>query len=358
MMAVNSAWGLSPYLKGREEVLALGLAQGFALMAAENRLFERARTVARRPVRGIAVPDLANLVVEKVEKGDIAEADGALLTLIEATHDRELVAKAFFLSGAQDLQNWGHKGVFAAHLWQIAERDAFADFSLWLRPGIHYFAAFGTRDEKRQIERHAAGIEASKLESARRADDPKKVEALAEHVLSGGSTKAIVDALQGGFGVDDVIDGIVLAACEDIRHSTKTIMAIETLTYAHAARIAVKAAGPTALLPVLQAGVWAHDCASTRNLTPPPAVPEVPAETAAVWALIEDFAPSTGHVAKITEAILAERAGAPEWMAPRLSAALLHAAGGAVTKRTMLERYQDRIKIAPELRATQLTTLA
>jgi hypothetical protein len=87
-------------------------------------------------------------------------------------------------------------------------------------------------------------------------------------------------------------------------------------------------------------------------------VAEVPAETAAVWALIEDFAPSAGHVAKITEAILSERAGAPDWMVPRLSAALLHAAGGAVTKRTMLERYQDRIKIDPELRDTQLTTLA
>ena len=39
MMSVNAAWGLAPYLKGREEVLALGLAQGF-IDARHNEILE------------------------------------------------------------------------------------------------------------------------------------------------------------------------------------------------------------------------------------------------------------------------------------------------------------------------------
>jgi hypothetical protein len=358
MMAINAAFGLGKFLKGRDDVLALGLIQGFSMLATENRLFERARTVARRPVRGLAVGDVASLVIEKVEKGDIAEADGALAQLLEMNPDRGLVAKAFFTSAAQDLQNWGHKGVFAGHLWQILERDNFTDTTVFLRPGIHYFAAFGSRDEKRQIERHAAELDVKTVEPGRRQDDAKPVEGLAERILAGGSTRAIVESLQAGFGVEDVLDAIVLTACEDIRHSTKTIMAIETLTYARAARIAVRATGPSVLLPVFQAGTWAHDCAATRQLSQLPAAPEISAETAAIWALVEDFVPSTGHVVKVAEAILSEREDAPAWMAPRLNAALLHAGSWVTSRRSMLERYQDRIKIDPSLRSVSLQAIA
>lgn len=358
MMSLNAAWGLTRFLKGRDDVAALGLLQGFSMLAAENRLFERARTVARRPMRGLAMTDIASLVVEKVEKGDIAEADGAMAQLLEMTPDRTLVAKAFFTSAAQDLQNWGHKGVFAGHLWQVLERDNFTDTTVFLRPGIHYFAAFGSRDEKRQIERHAADLDVKNVVLERRQDNSKATEALAERILAGGSTRAIVEALQNGFGVEDVLDGIVLAACEDIRHSTKTIMAIESLTYARAARIAVRAAGPTVLLPVFQAGVWAHDCAATRQLSPLPTGAELSPETAAIWALVEDFVPSTGHVVKITEAILSEREEAAASSVPRLNAALLHAGSWVPSRRTMLERYQDRIKIDPSLRSVSLHAVA
>ena len=358
MMAINAAWGLGLHLKGREELTAFGLAQGFALLAAENRAFERARTVSRRPVRGIAIPDLANLVIEKVEKGDIAEADGALAQLIESTTDRALVAKAFFVSGAQDLQNGGHKGVFAGHLWQLAQRDNFSELFTFLRPGIHYFAAFGSRDEKRQIERHSADLDVRIVEPGRRQEDGKAVEALAERILAGGSTRAIIEALQAGFGMEDVIDAVLLAACEDIRHSTNKPSAIETLTYAHSARTAARAAGNMAILPLLQAGVWAHDCASTKTLMPLGSQPHVDASTAAAWALVEDFAPSQGHVAKLTEAILAERAEAPPWMGERLTSALLYAGTLSQSRRAMLERYQDRLKIDPQLRTAQLVAPA
>jgi hypothetical protein len=354
MMAINSAWGLGTFLPGRDELLTFGLAQGFAMLAAENRAFERARTAARRPVRGIAVPDIANLVIEKVEKGDIAEADGALSALIESTTDRALVAKAFFVSGAQDLQNGGHKGVFAGHLWQIAERDNFSEIFTFLRPGIHYFAAFGSRDEKRQIERHSVDLDLKTVEVARRQDGAQAVEALAERVLSGGSTRAIVEALQGGFGMEDCIDAVVLAACEDIRNSTNKPSAVETFTYARAARIAARSAGNASMLMLFQAGVWAHDCASTRTLTSLGAPKEVESSKAAAWAMLEDFAPTQGHIAKITEAILAEREMAPAWMAPRLTGALLHAGTMAQSKRAMLDRYQDRLKIDPEWRSAQL----
>jgi hypothetical protein len=358
MMAINSAWGLGTFLPGRDELVAFGLAQGFAMLAAENRAFERARTAARRPVRGLAVPDMANLVIEKVEKGDIAEADGALSQLIESTTDRALIAKAFFVSAAQDLQNGGHKGVFAGHLWQIAERDSFSEIFTFLRPGLHYFAAFGSRDEKRQIERHSADLDLKAVEVPRRQDDAKAVEALAERVLSGGSTRAIVEALQGGFAMEDCLDAVVLAACEDIRNSTNKPSAVETLTYAHAARTAARAAGPPAVLSLFQAGAWAHDCASTRTLTPLGEPREVDSAHAAAWALLEDFAPSQGHVAKVTEAILSERQEAPAWMAPRLTGALLHAGTMAQSRRAMLERYQDRLKIDPELRRSQLVASA
>jgi hypothetical protein len=309
-------------------------------------------------VRGIAVPDIANLVIEKVEKGDIAEADGALSALIEMSTDRALVAKAFFVSAAQDLQNGGHKGVFAGHLWQIAERDNFSEIFTFLRPGIHYFAAFGSRDEKRQIERHSVDLDPKTVEAGRRQDGPKGVEALAERVLTGGSTRAIVEALQSGFGMEDCIDAVVLAACEDIRNSTNKPSAVETFTYARAARIAARAAGNSALLMLFQAGVWAHDCASTRTLTPLGSPKEVESSKAAAWALLEDFAPTQGHVAKITEAILAEREGAPAWMAPRLTGALLYAGTMAQSKRAMLDRYQDRLKIDPEWRSAQLLASA
>jgi hypothetical protein len=354
MMAINSAWGLGTFLEGRDELIAFGLAQGFAMLAAENRAFERARTAARRPVRGLAIGDVANLVIEKVEKGDIAEADGALAQLIESTTDRALVAKAFFVSGAQDLQNGGHKGVFAGHLWQIAERDAFSEIFTFLRPGLHYFAAFGSRDEKRQIERHSADLDLKAVEVARRQDAAPAVEALAERVLAGGSTRAIVESLQAGFGMEDCIDAVVLAACEDIRNSTNKPSAVETLTYARAARIAARAAGPAAILQLFQAAAWAHDCALTRTLTPLSTLPEIDSGRAAAWALLEDFAPSQGHIAKLTEAILSERAGAPGWMAPRLTGALMHAGTLAQSRRAMLDRYQDRMKIDPEWRSARL----
>ncbi len=358
MMAINSAWGLGHFLPGRDELTAFGLAQGFAMLAAENRAFERARTAARRPVRGLAISDIANLVIEKVEKGDIAEADGALSQLIESGADRTLIAKAFFVSGAQDLQNGGHKGVFAGHLWQVAERDNFSEIFTFLRPGIHYFAAFGSRDEKRQIERHSADLDAKAVAVARRQEAAQPVEALAERVLGGGSTRAIVEALQAGFGMEDAIDAVVIAACEDIRNSTNKPSAVETLNYAHAARTAARAAGTDSLLCLFQAGAWAHDCASTRTLTPLGAPRDVESSKAAAWALLEDFAPSQGHVAKVTEAILAEREQAPAWMAPRLTGALLYAGTLAQTKRAMLDRYQDRLKIDPDLRSAQLAASA
>lgn len=354
MMAINAAWGLGAFLKGQDELVAFGLAQGFSMLAAENRVFERARTVARRPVRGLSIGDIANLVVEKVEKGDIAEADGALAQLIESSQDRTLIAKAFFTAGAQDLQNGGHKGVFAGHLWQVIERDNFSEVFTFLRPGIHYFAAFGSRDEKRQIERHSADLDPKVVGVARRQDDGKAVEALAERILGGGSTRAIVESLQAGFGIEDVVDAIVVAACEDIRNSTNKPSAMETLTYAHAARVGARAAGNQALLPLFQAGVWAHDCASTKSLTPLGQQPEVDAAKAAAWALLEDFAPSQGHVAKVTEAILAEREEGPAWMSARLTGALLYAGTMSQSRRAMLERYQDRLKINPDLRRSQL----
>ena len=358
MMAINSAWGLGQFLQGRDELITFGLAQGFAMLAAENRAFERARTAARRPVRGLAISDVANLVIEKVEKGDIAEADGALSQLIESTQDRGLVAKAFFVSSAQDLQNGGHKGVFAGHLWQIAERDGFSEIFTFLRPGLHYFAAFGSRDEKRQIERHSVDLDLKAVEVGRKQDTAGPVEALAERILAGGSTRAIVEALQGGFGMEDAIDAVVLAACEDIRNSTNKPSAVETLTYAHSARIGARAAGPPAILQLFQAGVWAHDCASTRALTALGEPKEIDSAKAAAWALLEDFAPSQGHIAKVTEAILAERAEAPAWMAPRLTGALMYAGTMAQSRRAMLDRYQDRLKIDPELRRAQLVAPA
>jgi hypothetical protein len=358
MMAINSAWGLGTFLTGQDEVIAFGLAQGFAMLAAENRAFERARTVARRPVRGLAIGDVANLVVEKVEKGDIAEADGALAQLIESKPEQRLIAKAFFQSAAQDLQHGAHKGVFAGHLWQLTERDNFADIFTFLRPGIHYFAAFGSRDEKRQIERHTVDLDAKTVEVARRQDDAKAVETLAERILGGGSTRAIVDALQAGFGMEDAIDAVVLAACEDIRNSTNKPSAVETMTYAHSMRIAARAAGTDALLMLFQGASWAHDCASTKALTPIGPPREVKSAHAAAWAILEDFAPSQGHVAKVTEAILSEREGAPAWMGPRLTGALLHTGTMAQSKRAMLERYQDRLKISADLRGVKLTAPA
>jgi len=77
-------------------------------------------------------------------------------------------------------------------------------------------------------------------------------------------------------------------------------------------------------------------------------------DRAAAWALLEDFAPSQGHVAKVTEAILAEREQGPAWLAPRLTGALLYAGTMAQSRRAMLERYQDRLKIDPGLRRAQL----
>jgi hypothetical protein len=356
MIMVNAAWGLREFVQGKDELITFGLAQGFANLAMENRAFERQRTVARRPVRGLGITDLANLVVEKVEKGDIAEADGALASLIERSEgETTLIARAFFMSGAQDLQNWAHKGTFAGHLWQFCERDSFADIFTALRPGIHYFAAFGSRDEKRQIERHSAELDVTTVKPGRLlVDGQAEVEALANRILAGGSTKAVVDALEGEYGLEDVVDASVLAACEALRHSTKPQMAIEALAYAHASRIAVRATGPTCLLPVFQTASWVHECASTRELTPPPAHPPVPMETAATYALIEDFHASKGHLLKITEVALAERAGGPPWMAGHLDAAMMRATTIVPSSRTMLERFKDRLKIPEELQGVRL----
>jgi len=356
MIAINSAWGLLPYLGEAEPLVVFGLAQGFAMLAMENRQFERARTVARRPVRGLAIGDLASLVVEKVEKGDIAEADGALSTLIERSEgDRALVARAFFTSAAQDLQNWGHKGTFASHLWQIAERDAFSELFAVLRPGIHYFAAFGSRDEKRQIERHAAELDPKTVQAGRRKqDDQPAVEGLANRMLSGGSTKAVVEALQGGFAVEDVVDAAIVAACEDLRNSTNIPMTIEALAYVHATRTAVRAGGPTTLLPLFQAAAWVHECAVTRELAPLKPAPEIDPRQAASNALLEDFMASQGHLVKITETILAERAEAPAWMVPHLDTAQRQATRVAPSSRTLLDRYKDRLKIPDDLRGIKL----
>jgi hypothetical protein len=356
MITINSAWGLRGFVPGQDELMTFALAQGFANLAMENRAFERARTIARRPIRGLAINDLANLVVEKVEKGDIAEADGALASLIErAEGDRGLIARAFFTAGAQDLQNWGHKGTFAAHLWQFCERDGFVDIFTALRPGLHYFAAFGSRDEKRQIERHSAELDVAAVKGGRLlSGEQSQVEGLANRMLAGGSTKAVVDALKGPFGLEDVVDAAVLAACEAIRHSMKPQMAIEALAYAHAARVAARATGPTCLLPIFQTAAWVHECASTRELTPPPSRPPVDAETAATFALIEDFHPSQGHLVKIVEAALSERAGGPPWMAGHLDAALMQASTIVPSSRTMLDRFKDRLKVPEALRGVRL----
>lgn len=356
MIMVNAAWGLREFVPDQEELMTFALAQGFANLAMEHRAFERARTIARRPVRGLALGDLANLVVEKVEKGDIAEADGAMASLIErAEGDKELIARAFFTSGAQDLQNWAHKGTFAGHLWQFCERDQFQDFFTALRPGLHYFAAFGSRDEKRQIERHSAELDVTAVKPGRLLSDAgDQVEALSNQMLAGGSTKAVVDALQGPYGVEDVVDASVLAACEAIRHSTKPQMAVEALAYTHASRIAIRATGPTCLLPIFQAASWVHECASTRELTPPPERAPVAAETAAAFALTEDFHPSQGHLLKTTEAALSERAGGPPWMAGHLDAALMQASTIVPSSRTMMERFKDRLKLPESLHGVRL----
>lgn len=351
MIMVNAAWGLVQFVPDQEELVTFALAQSFANLAMEHRAFERARTIARRPVRGLAINDLANLVVEKVEKGDIAEADGAMASLIErAEGDKELIARAFFTAGAQDLQNWGHKGTFAGHLWQFCERDGFQDFFTALRPGLHYFAAFGSRDEKRQIERHSAELDLDTVKPGRQMEGSQaEVEALCNKMLAGGSTKAVVEALEGPYGVEDVVDAAVMAACAAIRHSTKPQMAVESLAYAHASRIAVRATGPACLLPIFQAAAWVHECASTRELTPPPDRAPLAPETAAAFALIEDFHPSQGHLLKTTEAALAERAGGPAWMAGHLDAALMQASTIVPSSRTMMERFKDRLKLPEPL---------
>ncbi|HEX9709829.1 MAG TPA: hypothetical protein VGB42_07700 [Candidatus Thermoplasmatota archaeon] len=356
MITVNAAWGLREFVRGEDELMTFALAQGFANLAMEHRAFERARTIARRPVRGLAINDLANLVVEKVEKGDIAEADGAFASLIERSEgDRTLIARSFFTAGAQDLQNWGHKGTFAAHLWQFCERDGFQDIFNALRPGLHYFAAFGSRDEKRQIERHSAELDVGSVKHGRQlAGAQGEVEALANRMLAGGSTKAVVEALQGGFGLEDVVDASVLAACEAIRHSMKPQMAVEALAYAHSSRIAARATGPACLLPIFQAAAWVHECASTREVTPPPQRAPIVPRTAATFALVEDFHTSQGHLVKTTEAALSERAGGPGWMAGYLDAALMQATTIVPSSRTLLERFQDRLKVPEALRAVRL----
>jgi len=206
-----------------------------------------------------------------VEKGEIAEADGALLNaVIEATHDRALVAKAFFLSGAQNLQNWGTKA-YSPGTFGRSRSATGSPTSRVAAPGDPLFSRLRTRDEKGRIERHAAGLEASKLEIGPADGRPEESEALAEHVLSVGRRRRLSMPFRGGFGVDDGVDASSLPlARHHGGHSTKTIMAtIETLTYAHARGLRCKRRADQGLAPCFRRRVGAR-LPSTRTLTPPP----------------------------------------------------------------------------------------
>lgn len=326
LMSIDAAYSLRTWLPDSSEppfsedaspARGLALSQAIAYVA-ETHPGPEHPTKPARPTLADVTPDaMGNRLIEHVKMGNVSAADGTLDAMLSFGKDLGAVARALLTAAAMDPTGWGHKLIFAAHCWRMAEADPGpARFEI-LRPAVHFACTKGPPVDD-QVLKTAKRLSVD-VPPLRRQKPPGHIIVVADLILNSDPATTFVRAFDDHFGVHDLVDSVVVAACASILKGGD----IHAFMYAHAARLAVEATDGRALLTLFQAAMpdaqrWKIVAIPVTPLDMLPKKKYPLPEDLALWAAFEDCKPNCAHTLDFTDAIVGELQRMPPALQPYL----------------------------------------
>lgn len=330
-----------PFAEDASPARGLALAQAIAYVAQTHPGPEHPTKPARPTIAEIGPDAMGHRLIEHVKAGNVAAADGVLDLMLSMGKDVRAVARALFTAAAMDPGGFGHKLIFAVHCWNMAEADgAEARFDL-LRPAVHLACTKGPPNDVDRIWPIAKRLSVE-VPTLRRQKPPGHIIVVSDLILNSDPLTTFVRAFDDHFGVHDLLDCIVVAACASIVKGGD----LHSLTYAHAARLAVEITDGHGLLPLFQAAM--PDAQRWKTV----AIPVTPlemiekkerpsTEDLALWAAFEDCSADRARTLKFTQAIVGELQRMPLALHPYLTDAWL----------AVIDRSKPRRNVAAQIPA-------